>query len=471
MSERLHGHGAEPAPTPALARLRELVAGGPPALPRPRPLRLEGVRRSWAGAAWHARTSVRAGVPLDDFLRARLARYLGALRVPRARLPLAIEVEDGEIAARPRPEGAPETAGDGGWLAPLAAIDGPAVRQEVAELESRLALLDGELEAARRRRDDVTRRLAADVAAGLVAAPPAVDATAEQMGRPPVRSAAPRALLVAFAAAAIAAETWQVALPLLASVDVTAARLGAEALRRPAEVAFAALFALGVSASLFALARGGLDAAAALFQGEPDPRRRGGLRAAALAAFGLAALVALAIAALPSPSPAIPPASLVLLLLAVPIATALLLRTAAREQERREAERAAALDWDRERARALADRGRRLEEVAWAEEEALRLERQRDASRRRLREVSLRAVAAARLATDAEREERAALARVAQSLVGALELDRYEFVRQASARGVPELVAPRRRRLDGRAAAGLEPAAPDAAVEAGRLAS
>src|SRR5512141_717677 len=47
-----------------------------PALPRPRSLRLEPIRRSWPGAFWQARISVRAGVSLDDYLRSRLARYL-----------------------------------------------------------------------------------------------------------------------------------------------------------------------------------------------------------------------------------------------------------------------------------------------------------------------------------------------------------------------------------------------------------
>jgi hypothetical protein len=88
-------------------------------------------------------------------------------------------------------------------------------------------------------------------------------------------------------------------------------------------------------------------------------------------------------------------------------------------------------------------------------------------------------VEAARLAAEAERHGREDLSRLAQSLVAALELDRYEFIRQASARGASELLAPRRRKAsespappvsvpvavaEGKVEARLEPAA-------GRLAS
>jgi len=304
--------------------------------------------------------------------------------------------------------------------------------------------------------------------------PPDVDATAEQLGRPPVRSAAPRTLAVGFAVAALAAETWQVAQPLLRSAGIDPANLGAEALRRPADVAFASVFSLGVAAGIFALAHAALTAALALFRGDADDRRRRWLASAVIGAGGGAVLLAAAVAALPAPAeaPHPPPTSFVLLLVSVPLTAALIARAVARAEEQRALEIGAALAWDRERARALGERARRLEELAWAEEEERALERQRDAARRRLREVNARAGAAARITAEAERRERAALARLAQSLVGALELDRYEFVRQASARGANELVASRRRRETEPRPAFDETTAPVAAgVEAGRLAS
>jgi hypothetical protein len=275
-----------------------------------------------------------------------------------------------------------------------------------------------------------------------------VNATAEQLGRPTVRSHAPRTLALGFAGAALAAETWQVARPLLRAAGVDPSAVGTEVLRRPADVVFAAVFALGVAVGLFALAHVGIVAALAVFKGAVDDRRRPSLGVAALGAVSLASLVAVAVAALPPPlDGSQPPAeAFVLLLLAVPLAAALVVRAARRADELRDQDLAAALAWDRERARALAERQRRLEELDWAEEGERALERHREAARRRLKEVNARAVTAGRLAAEAERSERADLSRLAHTLVGALELDRYEFVRQAAARGAQELVAPRRRK-------------------------
>jgi hypothetical protein len=441
----------------------------------PRPPRLEPVRRSWIGAFWQARIAVRAGMSLDDFLRSRLARYLAVLPVPSTRLPIAVGVDDGQISVRPLAEAAParDAAADA-WLAPLVALEGPAVRQEVSELEVRLAMLDGQIESARHRGGELAHRLAADVAAGIVAGPPEVNATAEQLGRPAVRSGAPRTLALGFAGAALAAETWQVAQPLLRSAGMEPSALAAEAQRRPVELAFVTVFALGVAAGLFALAHAAVAAALALFQGDADDRRRGWLALAALGAASMASLVAISVAALPHGDAAQPPvAALVLLLVSVPLASALVVRAARRSDEQRTQELAAALEWDRERARSLSERGRRLEELAWAEDEQVALERQREAARRRLKEVNARAVAAARIAADTDRLERTALSRLAHSLVGALELDRYEFVRQAAARGAHELVASRRRKSpEPRPSFDDEATAPVAApATGGRLAS
>ncbi len=96
---------------------------------------------------------------------------------------------------------------------------------------------------------------------------------------------------------------------------------------------------------------------------------------------------------------------------------------------------------------------RRVEEISLGEAQERDLEQRRDAARRRLREINARAIEAERLARETARRERRALARVAQSLVAALELDRYEFARQASARGASDLLVPRRRPEGGRARA------------------
>ncbi len=476
---RPHANGEAPSLARRLRALVGHVSDAP--LPRPRTPRLELVRRSWIPAFWHTRIAVRAGMSLDDFLRSRLARYLAGLAVPSSRLPLSVSIDDGQVSVKPAeaPERAPappRASERDGWLAPLVAIEGPSIAQEVTELDVRLAVLEGEVENARHRAEELAHRFAADVASGLVAAPPAVDATAEQMGRPPVRSATPRTVMLTFVAAAIAAETWQVALPLLASAGLDAAAIASELGRRPGDVVSVSLFALGVSASLFALAHAGLGAAAELSAGGTDARRQRWLVAAAGAAGVFTALIATSVAALPRTpaAAAVPLWSHALLLFAVPVATALVLRAARREDRARDEETAAALAWDRERARALAERARRLEELSWAEDEQRSLEQQRDALRRRLREVSARAIQAARLQAGDEQRERAALSRLAQSLVAALELDRYEFVRQAFGRGALDLVSSKRRKSTEARAAIFDSTATaqaPAEVETGRLAS
>ncbi len=435
-----------------------------PALPRPRALRLEPIRRSWLGAFWQARISLRAGVSLDDYLRSRLARYLSALQVPRARLPLWIDVEDAQIVAGPheaeRRDGAPAGVGDG-WLGALVVAEGPAVRQEVSELELRLAQLEGDADVARRRAEELARRLAADVSAGLVPAPSSVEATPEQLGRPAVRSPLPQLALLAFAGLATLAEAWQVAVPLLRATGLDPSALSAAAARRPLELAFVAVFGLGIAAGLIGLAHCALGALDALATAPGDDRRRGWHWAAALGSALLAVLVALALATLPAPAGALPAWSSAVLLVAMPVGVTLVLRAGHALAERRSDELYAALLWDRERARAISERARRIEEISWTQELERDLERQREAARGRLRDISARASAAARLAETAAQRERSTLSRLAQSLVSALELDRYEFVRQATAQGADALLAPRRRPLAterGRSEASLTPA-------------
>lgn len=439
--------GGEAERAGALSRwLRSIAAAGARTAARaPGAARLAPVRRSWLGSFWRARASVRAGIPLDDFLRSRLARHLAAIPVSRARLPLRIDVEDGQLAVRRVDTASPPPLDADDWLAPLEAVEGPDVRREAAALEARMTALEGEIDAARRRRDEISRRLAADVLAGNLAALPPPDATAAQLGRPQVSGPGSRAAVIAFVATALAAESWQVALPLLRGAGLDPERTGAEALRRPADAAFLCLLALGVAAGIFALSHAALGAGISLFRQEGADERRPSLAAGVLGAGLLACVVAWAVASLAARTggEAGSALELALLLVAVPLSTALVLRVARRDAEQRAREVDAALAWDRTRARGLGERVRRFDELAWAEGEVRALGRERDLARGRLRDMSRRSLEAAHLAAEAEEREHAALARLAGSIVAALELDRYEFIRQASARAAVALVAPR----------------------------
>jgi hypothetical protein len=439
IEDRIRRGDAEGAPG-TLARAFRLILGPPrdAAIPRRRPPKIEPVHRSWLATVHDARAAVHAGVTLDEHLRGRLAHYVAALPVSTARLPLEIEVEDGSLAIRtskaPPPPIGP--GGPDGWLDALVEAEGPAVRQEVADLEVRAVLLDGAVENARSRAEELSRRFAADVSVGAVMGETAVEASAEQMGRPPVRSVVPAMTLGTFAAAALLAATWQIARPLLRAAGLDPDPLDALALRAPA-VAFTLLFALAVAVGIFGLLHGALAAALALVRSEPDPQRRGALQAGGAGQALAAALVASAVAALPLPdAPGTPPWTFVVLLLAVPLAAALAVRASRAETTARAAELAEALAWDRERARGLADRGRRLDEIAWAERLERELRAEREACRRRLREIGARAVAAARREEEARRREADSLSRLAHSIFAALEADRIEFLRQSAARGV-----------------------------------
>jgi hypothetical protein len=402
--------------------------------------RVAQVRRTWAGAAWHARQAVQCRLSLDDHLRARLASYLAALPLPRGHLPLRVEIRDGDLAvepvepsaepALPAPEGEP-------WLAPLVALSGPAVGREVAELRRRVAAVTDRAAAARRRAEELQARFAADVAAGAITSAPDLTMVPELLGRPPVPSILPRAALMGLVAVSLVAEAWQLAVPILAAAGIAPLELGAELAARPAEAVLDLAFALGIALALFALAQGALAAAVHHRAQTPGATRWPGLDA--LLAGVAAAVVAAAGAALGGGAWAQIP-----LLLAVPLGAALLVARARAAEEARRVAAAAALAWDRARAVRLADRARREQEVSLAVDEERALLAERGAVLARLEVLHQRAREAEHLLADAAARTRRERAQVAQSLVGALELDRHAFVRQATAHGALELLGRRK---------------------------
>jgi hypothetical protein len=129
----------------------------------------------------------------------------------------------------------------------------------------------------------------------------------------------------------------------------------------------------------------------------------------------------------------------------VPFAGALLLRAAARLEVARDAAIDAALAWDRTLARDVSERARRVEIVEQARAEVERLEAERADARHRVRALEQRAVSAERASSERAQLEAHRLERLAESLAGALELDRYAFLRLATEATHDALVRPVRR--------------------------
>lgn len=411
---------------------------GLPEIPRARRAREVAVRRSGLAGAWQARVAVRSGARLEDFLRFRLARYAGELSVPASELPVEIAVEGGAVEVRARRSSPPPAAygatygrspDEARWLRALVELEGPVAAREIRDAQAEVEALSARAEQQQAVVDEVAHRLRDDVAAGVVPAPAAVDAAPEQLGRPPVPSPLPPALLVGFSAALLLAETWQLATPLLALSGHATTDLSGGMRRDPIGLALALVFALGAAVSIFVLAHAAVARGADLLAEEPPPVRRRWLGGASLGAGVLAAVVAAATAGI---TPARWPVAA--LLLAVPLASAVLVRAARALEARRDEAAALALAWDRERAAELAERARRAEALALAEEDLRRTLEARAAASRRVRALEARAIAAdARRREEAEGEQRR-LERLADALASALELDRYAFVRRAAER-------------------------------------
>ena len=192
-------------------------------------------------------------------------------------------------------------------------------------------------------------------------APAAVDATPEQLGRPPVPTPTPATVLRGFVLALVVAEAFFFSGPILAAQGVDPARIVEALSASPVPVGMALVFALGAAASVFAFAKVSLERAAQL----------DGARARAPGVSGaprriVAALLAGGVAAAATKTSRI---AHVALLAVVPFAGALLLRAAARLQTARDAALEAALAWDRALAVDVSERARRMEIVEQARAE------------------------------------------------------------------------------------------------------
>jgi hypothetical protein len=377
------------------------------------------MRRSRLGAALDARAAVRSGVRLDDFLRQRLARYATRLPVPLEALPVTFDVEGGEAVVRPRQ--APRRAGpDPLAEAPpfaraLVAREGLHAARELRDAEAALDRLDARVSAARERLDAVERGIADALSSRQIVGPARVDATAEQLGRPPVPSLAPVAALRALVAALLAAEAWRFVPEGMDAALRTA----------PVPAALSLAFAVGIAAAAFTFAGTAVARAAEATSLAADPARR---RLLFASAAGAALLVPGVVAAASHPARW---AELALLAV-VPMAGAVLWRWAGEIARGRAAAAAAALDWDRERAREALERGRHEEVRERAAAQLAGAEAERAQARRRLQQLHRLAVGAERSADLAARAEAHRLDRLSEGLACALELDRYLYLRLSS---------------------------------------
>jgi hypothetical protein len=402
------------------------------ALTAPRAVPEARLARSRIGAAVEARLAVRAGVRLDDFLRNRLAKYAARLPVTLEDLPIEVEIAGGEAVIRQKPPsrtaGAPRTApAERTTASALVAVEGPYAAREIRDAEAALDALDARADAARVRIDETSRAYADAVAAGAVVVHPDLEATPEQLGRPPVPAATPILALRAFVAALLVAEAWRFAGPVLDLSGIAAAELEAALQVSPLPTALALAFAVGAAAAVFAFAGVALARATDAVDDAPAPRRRALLGAAGFVS-ALAAGGAAAAATAPQRW------AHVILLVTVPFAAALLWRGSSHLARVRAGALDAALAWDRERAREAVERGRHGGLVAAAEAELAEIEAERLLARRRLRALHRRAVDAERHAVVVARAEARRTDRLCEGLASALELDRYLYIRLSSER-------------------------------------
>jgi hypothetical protein len=312
------------------------------------------LRRAWPESELAAWMAVRSHVRIDDFLRARVFRYAAALPVPLDDLGITVAIEAGEPVIRSRAThpspGPPRPGGD----AAVAAMELHGVRAELARAAERVS-------AARVRVDGLARALSYELAAGaLPAAPPQVDASLEQRGRPPIPHPAPFLLLRGVAAALLASTAYRMAGPALAVAGLSTEDLAGSSTRDPLSAAAGLLFGVGAAVSVCAFLNLAVERWQDLLSSAGARHRQLVLVVTGASAALLSAVVA---AAAIRPAPMAGP----LLLVCVPLAAVLLLRKARDLQGRRARAAAAALEWDRTRVREADGRARRLEALAGAE--------------------------------------------------------------------------------------------------------
>ncbi len=392
--------------------------------------RLGVVHRSRLGAWWEARSAVGAGVRLEEFLRWRLARYLGLLPVAAAELPAALAMEDGlQHDAAPSLLAACLAEAGVDRLRVRTDSEVALAKQDIASAEAELARIQVRLDAQAALLETCGRNLEAAVADGSAAIRAAEWATPEQLGRPHVPRPWPLVFCCALAGSLVVAEVLQLTVPFLRMSGLEP-ELARELAARPFETASCLLLSLGATAVLLVLSHFTLRQGSELIS--TAERRGSSWRAGAAAGVGGAAVLAL--------SSTSSSATFAVLGLLMPFAAVWLLDCAERLAAARVPILEKARAWDQEFRIAIAERVRHEELLERAREERDRLARERDAVQAELTLALRRELEAERGYAATSSAERSRLSRLANSLNAALERDRYAFIHEAARGGARELV-------------------------------
>lgn len=439
----------------------------------PAPVRRNRIA-AWVRAWW----AVRCGVGIDDFLRACLARDQLVAPQDASSLPYGLEVVEGRVERVPLdpeidpriralddPAGVPEPGDAAGLAASLRAVRalnrarGETLAREIGERQDDADLLTAQLAELRERLSRAKLEQQEAVAVGEASTEATRKRDAEQRGRVPAPSVAPRALAWLCALVLIVSEGFQFFTPVAdwSGVDVSdLARAWSE--QRTAFV-LCLLFALGVAAASVWLVELSVFALRRAFDAGPALRR---IVAAlgVLASAGAYALLGLAItrirhggavgqrmledalAGSADAATGIPEWAVLVVTLAVPIAASCFLRVAlllgrrASEVERQQRE------WDQSENERLERVERDAELVRAITAEAAALEPRVDAAQRELRRLGeIAAETEANLRREIEAGRRYAVAWLLAVEAG-LALDELFFRGHAARCGRGDLLAP-----------------------------
>jgi hypothetical protein len=319
-------------------------------------------------------------------------------------------------------------------------LGGAFAARRLADAEAALAQLRSREAAALARLDAVEKELADAMASGAVVARPAIEATAEQLGRPPVDAAWPILALRSLSGALLAAEVWRFSGSTLARLAVEPDALELALRSAPGAVWLALLSAAGAALAAFTFAWLALAHSAQAVKDAPTVQRGRLLLAWSTGAALLVPSVALA-------ATAPDPVAGVVLAVALPFAGAALWRGSDALALRRSATAGAALVWDRERAREELERGRHLEAHARAAAELREAEVLRAGAETRVSALHREASAEQSIAEHSARTSAARLERLCEGLAAALEQDRYLYLRTAGERALIPSERPARTRM------------------------